>query len=812
MALNVSQNLKRLLNQTNKEPVLILEIEGSNYLYGTGKILELAKWDDPRIDWDNEEGITWDGFIERDDSRPYIDPKKSAKSISQQLLIDKGGSGSVSNMKFSLIDYNKEVAKDISFDNMGEILGKRANVYFTVKGGIFPQDAIELFRGYVLDTTYRAGRIEIDITNPANKLRSPIFEQIVSELTSDIDSVTTTIPVRSTTGFLETSDALTSYIRIDDELMEVISKTDTSYEVIRSRLNTLPVSHEEETETRSFYRLEGSSIDLALKLLHSNEDNTFKTLDKKIKTLNQISNVETIEGAIIVEDFDIQRRLGLVNGDFIEISGSTSNDGVYKYTGSGRLETGNSYLLVDAPLSVETGLNLPLKVKSKYNVLPEGIGLDVDQINTIQYEEVQNIFGSGFIDSDFYIKETIDNGKEFIDLQIMRPQGLYSLPNVRLGCKFTAPPFSAESIPILNTKNLVGMSKIIQKRSTHRYLKNIAIYRYNEDRLEDKFLDKEILASADSFNRITVGKKPDIIEAKGFRRSPTYRQVVQRISGKIIDRYKFAARQILNIQPLFSLGAQIELGDIVLFGGEESQLTNLQTGERDLPIEQYEVINYSKDFNSGIVKLTLLQTGFSLEGIVGVFSPSSKVDLNSTTSKILLARLWDTSQTTEEREKWEEYIGLKIRVRSGDYIRDENTTISGLDPNTNNGLLLEPALSFTPQEGDVIELAKYEEYGEEDLERAAKLRYTFTMPSALITGVTDSQNFDVDPADIGKFKVGMEVASHSLDYITDSSRAYIDNITLNTITLNEPFDITPAIGDRLEVYLYGEGEKGYRFL
>jgi len=69
MAYEVSETFKNLSEQINKEPMLVLEIEGSQYLYGSAPILETARWDDPRIDWDNNIGVTWDGEIEKVNSQ-----------------------------------------------------------------------------------------------------------------------------------------------------------------------------------------------------------------------------------------------------------------------------------------------------------------------------------------------------------------------------------------------------------------------------------------------------------------------------------------------------------------------------------------------------------------------------------------------------------------------------------------------------------------------------------------------------------------------------------------------------------------------
>lgn len=815
MAYNISDTLKSLNDQIAKEMMIILKIEGSQYLYGSAPILETARWDDPRIKWDNEQGITWDGEIEKDNSKPYIMPIKSktTKQITQQLLVDKGGSGSVATMNIELVDYRGEVARDLSFDQIGEPLGKKATVYMGLKGGRYPQDFLPLMRGYIDDLKYNAGSISVSVALATNLLRQSAFEQYQTQITANIDSLTTTIPVVSTEPIFQTQDSFTAYIKIDDEIMEIVSVDEGAgeLEVIRSRLGTLPAAHDQEADTTSYYTLEGHPIDLALKLLFSKADNAFYETDFEINALNRISSTETIDGAIITNDYNIEDSSGLVIGDFVEISGSASNDGEYPIIGFGVLDTGKSYILVaTGSLTEETGLSLKLKVKSKYNVLPDGLGMDVDFVDTAAFEATKSLYSADFIDMTFKLKDTIEDCREFIIKEIMKPSSLYLIPRKgKTSCKKTAAPFSINPIPTLNTTNIYDITKIEMRRSTHKYLLNQIIFRYNEGVLEDKFFDKFIRSNADSFTRIKVGRKRQVIEAKGYLRSSESLQVVDRVATSILSRYKFGARYVRNVKVLLSVGLQLEIGDIVFFGGEDTKLVNLQTGDRDLPPAQYEIINKKLDISKGETILELLESGFSIEGIVGTYSASSSILAGSTAERLLIGELWDSDQYSEERDKWDRWVGLKVRVRSDDYTFDETTTLSGFDASTNNGLILDPPLSSAPAAGYIVELAKYEEYGTTEDEETLKLTHTFTMPQAEISAVTDLKTFEV--LDTTDFEVGMEINVHSDDYTIDSEIRIIDDITGNTIILDEDLNISPDIGHFLEVYKYAEA-KGYRIL
>lgn len=813
MAYDVSETFKNLSEQINKEPMIILQIEGSQYLYGSAPILETARWDDPRINWDNDLGVTWDGEIEREDSRPYIIMKgETGKQITQQLLVDKGGSGSISVFPIELVDYRGEVAKDLSFDQIGEPISKKSTVWMGFKGGRFPQDFIRALIGEVDDMDYNAGSITVTTALAVNKARQTSYDKYQSALTSNINNTQTNIPVSTVEPFLPSQDALTSYIRIEDEIMEVTAKNASSFTVIRERLGTIASSHDIESQVESNYKLDGNPIDLALKLLHSSEDNAFQTRQINISALVRISSTETIQRAIVFDTADIEDTLGAVPGDFINLVGTTSNDGIKTIESFGQLDTGKSYIIVEETLTEETGLTVNTQVKSQYSVLPDGAGMDVDHVDTLAFEAVKATYSASFIDYSFLLKDSLENTRDFIIKEICRPQGLYLIPRqAKTSLRFTAAPFSSDPIPVLNTENLYDLTRIKIKRSKHKYLLNRVIYRFNPGVLEDKFFDKSIRSNADSFLRLGKVRRDLAIEASGFERSSETTQTIDRISASILNRYKFAARYVRNVKVLLDVGVRLEIGDIVFFGGEDTKLVNIQTGERDFPAVQFEIINKKLDIIKGEVTLELLETGFGIDGIFATFSASSPIAAGSTADRLLLNRLWDDSQYTLERDKWNRWIGLKVRVRSDDYTYDEIATINRLDPVTDNGLILDPPLPSAPSEGFYVELARFDEYSDGELEEIMKLTHCFTMPSALITAVTDNKTFDLDPADIGRFEVGMEINVHKEDYTLDSETRIIDDITGNTITLDEDLDITPAVDFRIETYSFAAA-KGYRII
>jgi len=348
-----------------------------------------------------------------------------------------------------------------------------------------------------------------------------------------------------------------------------------------------------------------------------------------------------------------------------------------------------------------------------------------------------------------------------------------------------------------------------QRRSTHKFLYNQVNYLFNEDRLEDKFLDQTRRISDDSRKRIRRGKQPLIIEAGGIRRSSQTTQVIDRLTTRFLDRYKYAAKYIQKVELLYKDGFAIEIGDTVVFGGKDTQLTDLQTGEKNLPLKLYEVSNKSLNIEGGKVSLDIIESGFALDARFGVISPASNIDTGSTTIRVILKKTLDVGDVINERDKYVDYIGTQIRVRSQDYTFDETVIIESFDSLNNNAINIS-ALSQAPLEDYVFELPLYDNISINEKGDLEKIKYTWLMPSKEITVSDTASSFDV--ADTDAVEIGFAVLVHSPDYVNDSIETTVTDIQGNTITLEDSLSFIPQIGDKMQVLTSPDGEFGYRYL
>jgi hypothetical protein len=810
MAINLTKRLDSLKNQTAKTPQLILEFQDIDSTFSTTVLLDLARWDNAQITWDD--GITyWDGTAKRAGNEPIIDLKGSKRTLSQQIRPDKSSTQSVPTFNIKLQDKNNKIAQQFSFDNIEEQLGKKCNVYLTLSGGIHPFDSIPILFGFCDEVSFAAGSLTLSISHASNLQRQAIYSQVTTELSSPITDSATVIPVISTTGFIEAFDAQKSFLQIEDEIMQVVSSSPTSFTVQRGALGTSAVEHDT-TEVLSYYTLTGKPIDLALKLLLSSENNAFESIGYNLEAIEYVNTTTSVNNALIFDSPDIEAISGLVAGDTVRVSGTSSNDGDYTIFSFGLLDDGRSYIRVEENLSLEVTMSASVEYRSKYNVLKNGAGLGLEprEVDVAGMEEINKNFSSEFFEyTDLPIKDGIDNAKDFIEKELFYPSNIYSIPRkARISARYTVSPLSIDITPTLNTQTVQNVEQLKIKRSIHKFYYNAIQYRYNREYVGDRFLRTKTFLSGES-SRIKTGNNILTIPSDGIRQTQETENNLQRLANRLLARYQLASVEVKNITVLFKDSLNLEVGDIIPFGGSDLQIPDPQTGKRNLEVALYEIVNKSLNIENGRVSLTIAQTGFSIAGVRAVIAPSSLVDSRSTASEIVVKKDIDTNQFAIERLKYEQYLGAKVRIRSKDYTYDESSTIAAFPAGNENAITLNPALPSTPPTDAIFEL---DIYGDQPINEAGdlvKIKYCFTMEQKNIVSAVDGQTFDVDDTE-GLFE-GQKITVHAGDYAEDNfpETATIDNINLNTITLESALSFVPTANYKLETYSFSDGKDGY---
>jgi len=804
MALTLSAKAQLLSQKTNIENQIIFKIDGIPLCFGAIAVTELVRYDGGSSY--DDPGIFYDGVIESEESRDWISLDGTTTRIKQQITPDKASSISVQKVNIKLIDKDGELTNLFSPGiQVEDILARDAQVWVNFKGGAHPEDSIRIISGVVDNAEFGAGFVKITVAHPEQLKRTELFTKITDELSASIGALDSVIPLTDATGLIEPQDALRTAIRIDDEIIEYTGISGNNLTgVTRGILGTVASSHDIGNEVETFYILEGGPIDLALKLMLSNNGNTAYDDDTPVNSFVQIDPSLTVDNAVFVGSTTIQNELGFVPGDLISTSGATeaannfTDRSIVQVT---QVATGTIIVVDGAPLTIETDSSAIISVKSKYNVLPVGAQLSPKTVDVERHEYWNDLFPTSFPDYTIYIRDSI-TAKEFINEQLYFPAGLFAVPrDGKASLNFSIPPIADQKTKFITSDNVKNPDKLVIKRSTNENFYNAVLYKIEEDSLEeDKYLFNNLTFSQRSVNRINTVNRPLKIESKGLRNNAETFNIIQRQTRRFLDRYQFAAETI-TIDVLYKTGFNIEVGDIVVFGDQDLKISDINQGNRNFQPRLMEVLNKELDIKTGRVKLELINSAFGIDGRYGTFSPTSLVGAGATTTRIPLKKSFGTPDNEQENFKWQQYINETIVINNPDFSINEETRFLGFEASNPNTMIVEP-LSFAPSEDLYVNAPQYPEIDPDPSTNFLwKSLHCFTTFEAIITNGSSNTAFDVSPADIGKFFEDALIRVRNDDFTRDSSPtediddAVIVDITGNTITVDRDLGFTPISGD-----------------
>jgi hypothetical protein len=717
--MELTNNFLRATDKIGLEPSYLFCIEGIEGCFSGVTVEKIIRWGDEDLFFGND--WVYGGLRPLENQKEFISLEGSSRRISQQLYPDKGSVSSVSSITIRLIDKNNEVSKIISPGvELTEILGARAELSVGFKGTAFPDDYIKIFAGLISDIISGAGYIDLTVNHPDEKKRSRLFEKVETQLVGDINNSTTTIELESTIGLILPTDAIRSFVRIDDEFIEYtgISGNNLTGVVRGALVATNPIAlasaHDNEADVFSFYILEDNAIDLALKLMLSGSGEFIDNVPISNFVLTE-NNVQ-VANSVYFYGKDLNRDYGLVPGDFITITGATesANNGAAIEILSIESTIDGSFAVIDQTLVFEVDSPAVCSFRSKYDVLTEGLGMDPRDVDIKQHEFIRQTFAPG-VPLRFFLKDTIENGKDFIEQQIYVVFAGYSLPRgtrSSLGLHIAPLPFA--EIEVLNKSNIVNPSRLKLRRSYARNFYNSIVFRYDEDLYEDRFLRGTINFDAQSRTE-TKRRKDLVVTSKGLRSDLQAQSIAQTASARLLDRYRRGSEFFEQVELLFGTGIRLEVGDAVIVDFDDLEVTYTQDGSRDKPTKLFEITNKDVDL-AGRITVQLTDTSFDGSARYGLFSPASFIG-SGTPTLINILPSFSKPFGDNEWRKWDKFIGATVKIRSQDFSVEGETTLVSI---AGNQITLSPALSFTPQEGYLLEFSDYDTQSNESI----KLIYT----------------------------------------------------------------------------------------
>lgn len=823
MTLSLTNRANSLINQTSIGQQLIVEIDGIPLIFSAVEATRFWRIgdDDVKI---GDPGLAIGGQIPISNGRQFISLNGTTKRLTQQLEIDKGGTGSIQRFNVELVDKNQEVTRAFKPGNYVEdILSREATVYVAVQGGSHPEDSVRIFNGVVDSTEAKQGSWRIGIAHPESSKRQDVFIKQSKVIPLAIDGVTTNIDLTDTDGFIEADDvSVFSYIRVDDEVIRFTGTSGTTLlNVARGQFGTAAVAHDSEADAETIYRLVGTPINLALKMMLSGSGAYAENIEAR--RFNKVTPSLTVQGGIFFANELLQDELGLSVGDKITTAGSIipANNITDSTIKAFQVSGGGTIVITDDNFTIETDSDAVASFKSQFDTLPvgAGFGMNPKQVDVAQHLFLEATFSSNAsIPMDFFMKDTID-GKEFITTELYFPAGFYQVPRKgRASAQITAPPLVLSELKELNSDSVINADKLSLKRSTRKDFFNAVTYSFNEDVIEEKFLAGEVVLSTRSSNRINVGVKALNIESRGLRDDAPTRNFLKNQARRFSDRYQFATESV-EVETNYKTGFNIEVADTVLFGDAALQLVDQGEGNRNFIPRLMEVVNKSLDVTGKQpVKLSLLDTGFGLDGRFGTVAPSSLIGAGSTTTTIVIKNSFNFQGL--EREKYLNFINEEVIIRSQDFTFSETVTLKQLSPTQLDRLTIDPPLSIPPPEDYVLELTDYDPGIDAALNSKEKAIHTFFNPQVEVVSGIDGFNFTVSPSDALKFNIDGFVRVHNFDFTDDSVGGTIDDdlevtdvdLGANTITVNRDIGFTPAAGYFVELIGFKDGGLPYRLI
>jgi hypothetical protein len=378
----------------------------------------------------------------------------------------------------------------------------------------------------------------------------------------------------------------------------------------------------------------------------------------------------------------------------------------------------------------------------------------------------------------------------------------------------TLPPIAGIKIPVLDNSNVLEPQNITVERmlNNRRFFNDISYqYDYSD---AGQALSYTRYIDTDSLN--TIGLASTLpIQSKGLRTDLGAEQLTNRRGPALLRRYKNAAYELSGMKTNWGTGSEIEAGDVLILKDRGTlQISNLETGVRDLGVQLFEVVDRKVDIKSGNISLRLLSNlGYQVSDRFGVISCSSRVDpTNTSNQQIRIIDSYGAIFPGNEYLKWEQFAGLIVVFHNQDYSIVEERVFTGFSTTDSYVMLLATPLSFVPDGTFTIEISNFPDNTNPFDQELYKLVFSYITPTVdVVTGI-DNFNFTVSVLDAVKFIVGNPVSIHNQDYTISSPEALITAVVGTTITVGADLTFTPAVGQKVELIGYRDASGPYRIL
>lgn len=716
-------------------------------------------------------------------------------------------------------DYRSATFQDIQFRNREDIVNLVTINYFG--GGTAGSEVVTVTGGgYTINVQIQNGAStpsQIKRKIEAHEVASQLVEmkivgdsanpQFIGTISLNTDLVADLIDASE---FIVPFDILQTYAVVNGELLKYTNKAGNQIGGIsRAQEGSVGAFHEAEKSIDQVLRLTGNGIEIALKLMLS-KGPEFYASDIKAKSFQYFSPTVSSDNAIFFEGIDLETAHGVSAGDFITIDGASNgannvvNAIIFEV---GKIQDG-SYLIIDQNLVDEPLTNAVCKFKSQWNILPIGFGMLPSEVDVEQHIFVRDTFLPTF-DLDIFCKD-ISDGKGFLERQVYLPMTCFSVPRKgRSSVIYTVGPLPTYEVITLNKTNVQNVESLRVKRSSNENFFNQVQFDYDYDPISGEFLTRKNYPPEIDQSQIPVGAKPLSMQVQGLRTEGGAAGITERAADRLLRRYSKGAEFIKGVNVLFSVGYQLEIGDVVAVDYADLQLVDFSTGSRQGIVKLMEVLNKTIDNKTGDVTVDLVNTVFGVSDRFGLISPSTELLAGSTTTKLVMKKSWSTKAFQLESIKWNGYEGQKVIVHDPEWNFVFETVLRGFDSNDPQGMSVDE-LPMAPASGWIVQAPEYPSSPDANELAFWKQRHAYFSPRVTIVSGTSTNRFTVSAMDVGKFFVGSVIRVHDFSFVLDSPEVVVTEIDGNDIIVSNSLGFMPIAGLFVDLIGFPDKQQSYR--
>jgi hypothetical protein len=718
----LSNRLFRNLLQTEIKPIIVVEIEGLPFLLSSDVVKKAPLYGDEGLEYGGPE-LYYGGLqnLSTDEMKILISLEGTTTQIRQSLEPDKARGSGVSQMTIAIIDKNKEATKILG-GAYGEVLFKKVKVWVTFgDNNAFSDDYIIIFRGVIESVSAEQGRCKLNLNSPDQKKRSQLHIKADTELDGAIDSSVTTLTVADIENFFIVPDhpayapkdeTLITCVKIEDEIIRYTGISGNQLTgLTRGYLFTTPAAHADVTQVESFLVLDGNAMELALKIMLSDKDQT-PYIDDYEATNVGTDGTNALANAIFFADVDLTRDAQVLIGDYVQTTGFTeAANNLSSWTeilDLGVTDQG-SFIIIDAALDYEAPATGTVDFLSQYNTLGKfGLKMDQDEVDIEKHNFLQNSFLAQY-QMRFYIRDDIDEGKSFIEQELYLPSSCYSLPTdaeglSRVSVGIHKPPIPGTNVITVSQDNVTNPKDLSIQRSVNKNYYSAVVTQFEDAPLDDE-LRRRSITIVGTPQVPAAGNKTLAIESRGLKNIYNAKFLAEQSQDRLLQRYSSAAEFMDGAKVHFRDAVQIVPGDIVVVDPEGLNLIDNETQTRDKPPLLMEVVNRTIDIKNGSATLEMVSSGFNIDARFGLISPASKISNVITNQRFVITYIsLPSDYGPSEYRKWNRLRRPGVRVRRADFSEVFYTTLVSSSSNT---VEIADNPPFSLQVDDIMEFADY---------------------------------------------------------------------------------------------------------